>query len=123
MLSARAMSGRPGARGTLVQVTLVRAALVVASYFVTADVRRAEVDMMQALTLARYHEQAAQHDKPIDKQADEMLQEKVIPKMGHLLPPLGLAFSSFVSLFVVVALTRARARQFFEAAAGSLPER
>jgi uncharacterized membrane protein YidH (DUF202 family) len=40
--SARAMSGREGARGALVQVTLARAALAVAGFFLTPDVRAAE---------------------------------------------------------------------------------
>jgi hypothetical protein len=41
-LAARSMSGREGARGALVQVTLARAALVAAAFFLTADVRAAE---------------------------------------------------------------------------------
>jgi len=41
-MSARAMSGREGARGALVQVTLARAALAVAGFLITPDVRAAE---------------------------------------------------------------------------------
>jgi hypothetical protein len=41
-MSARAMSGREGARGALVQVTLARAALSVLGLFLTPDVRAAE---------------------------------------------------------------------------------
>ena len=41
-MSARAMSGREGARGALVQVTLARAALSVLGFFLTPDVRAAE---------------------------------------------------------------------------------
>jgi hypothetical protein len=41
-MSARAMSGRDGARGALVQVTLARAALIVVAFLLTPDVRAAE---------------------------------------------------------------------------------
>jgi hypothetical protein len=41
-MAARSMSGREGARGALVQVTLARAALVGTAYLLTADVRAAE---------------------------------------------------------------------------------
>jgi hypothetical protein len=40
-LAARSMSGREGARGALVQVTLARAALVVLAYLLTPDIRAA----------------------------------------------------------------------------------
>jgi hypothetical protein len=40
--SARAMSGREGARFALVQVTLARAALAILGFFLTPDVRAAE---------------------------------------------------------------------------------
>jgi hypothetical protein len=41
-MSARAMSGREGARGALVQVTLARVALVAMAFLLTPDVRAAE---------------------------------------------------------------------------------
>lgn len=41
-MSARAMSGRDGARGALVQVTLARAVLSVTGFLITPDVRAAE---------------------------------------------------------------------------------
>ena len=116
MLSARAMSGRAGARGGLVQVTLVRAALVVATYSFTADVRRAELDFSHSRFIAIQREQQQ------DKQAIE-LTEKMAPYLVRIIPPAQLAFSVLASLLVVVALTRARSREFFEAAAGSLSER
>jgi hypothetical protein len=41
-LAARSMSGREGARGALVQVTLARVGLIGVAFFLTADVRAAE---------------------------------------------------------------------------------
>jgi hypothetical protein len=116
MLSARAMSGRPGARGGLVQVTIVRGALVIASYFIMADERRAGVDLVQAQVIASQHE--AHPDKQVLEIADRMT-----PVIVGAYPVVALVLSSLASVFVVIALTRARSREFFEAAAGSLSER
>ncbi len=94
-LSARAMSGRPGARSGLVQVTVVQAALAVLTYALTPDVRRAEFEVNAALSYGW---------------------------LGRYAPPVILAMRSFASALVVVALTRPRSRAFFDAAPGSVSE-
>jgi hypothetical protein len=48
-MSARAMSGREGARGALVQIALARAALVVVVFLLTADVRAGEFGVATVL--------------------------------------------------------------------------
>jgi hypothetical protein len=48
-MAARSMSGREGARGALVQVTLARAALVVGSYLLTPDIRAAAFAVTSAV--------------------------------------------------------------------------
>lgn len=51
-MSARAMSGREGARGALVQITLARAALSVVAFLITPDVRAAEFAVASLLGYA-----------------------------------------------------------------------
>jgi hypothetical protein len=48
-MSARAMSGREGARGALVQVTLARVALIGVAFALTPDVRAAEFGVANVL--------------------------------------------------------------------------
>jgi hypothetical protein len=118
MLSARAMSGRPGARGALVQITLARAAVILGGYFVAADVRANETALASVATVALMREQP-QH--PETKQLQETL-ERTAAATARAMPLIELVGSSLVSLFVVIALTRQRSREFFEAAAGPLSE-
>jgi hypothetical protein len=51
-MSARAMSGREGARGALVQVTLARVVLVVIAFLLTPDVRAGEFAVASELGYA-----------------------------------------------------------------------
>jgi hypothetical protein len=115
MFSWRAMSGRPGSRGVLVQVTLVRTALVIGGYFLTPDVRNAQLE------LGRESFFAIQREEQSDKQAEEQ-GERIMLAISKVLPPVQLAFSVLTAVFVIVALTRPRSRQFFEAAPGSFSE-
>lgn len=48
-MAARSMSGREGARGALVQVTVARAALVVLAYILTPDIRAAAYSVSSAV--------------------------------------------------------------------------
>jgi len=120
MFSARALSGRAGARGALVQVTVARAALVVASYFITSDVRAVELEHFRATAMALQRETArAKHIE--DKDTLEKA-ERIMALMWKAALPTQLVLSSLVSALIVVGLTRRKSREFFEAAAGPLSE-
>ena len=107
--AARAMAGRQAARTGLMQVVTVQAALVVAAFFLTPDVRHAQVDLRSVAFAAQVRESGQ----------DPHMVEQMIPFYTRLFayqPPVWLAFRSTMSLLVLVALTRARSRAFFDAA-------
>jgi hypothetical protein len=113
-LAARGLGGRTNTRHALVQVVLAQAAVVVATYFVTPDLRNAELDWEQERTLIHQRETLPPEQY-----------QQVIPMMASARRygvPGWLVFRSFVSLLIVVALTRPRARQFFEAAGKTVSE-
>jgi hypothetical protein len=116
LLSVRSMMGQGGARRALVQVVAVHAALLVLAYFLTADVRVADLAFRKAIAVAQMREQ-----RPDAGSVAQM--ESVAGALAKVIPPLQLAFRTLASALIVLALTRPRARAFFEPAAGSLSER
>jgi len=105
LFAARSMAGREGARSALVQVVLVHAGLVVAGYFLTSAAVRAEVEFHLRLT-----EGLAQttNDPAVRERADEVLRA--------VFAPLTLVIQTTLSAFIVLSLTRPRARAFFHQA-------
>jgi hypothetical protein len=122
MLSARALSGRAGARGSLVQVTLVRGALVIGSYFFTADVRSLELERLSTTVMAMQRE--SRRGKALDDREKDALEkaERLMAFGWKIAPPVLLVMSSLASALIVVGLTRKKSREFFEAASGPLSE-
>jgi len=117
--AARAMSGREGARTPLIQVVAAQAGLVLLAHFLAADVRFARQGLENAMTAARMRESTQ------DPQALEAVEEFItmIPKVLHVRDTAWLIVRSMLSGFIVIALTRNRSREFFEAANGRFSER
>ena len=107
--AARAMSGRKGGRGGLVQVISVQTALIVASYFLTTEMRRAETDLH--LTVQTEGLREAQPAKPESEEVIAMMQRFV-----RVAPPVFLSVQVLLRLLILLALTRTRSREFFAAA-------
>ncbi len=114
-LAARGLAGKTNARNPLVQVVIAQAAVVALSYFVTRDVRNAELDWEIERTLISQHETL-----PPDQY------EQVVPMM-HSMRAVGvpgwLVVRTLASALIVFALTRQRSRAFFEAAGNTVSNR
>lgn len=100
-LATRGLSGKSNTRGVLMQVVVAQALVVGASYFVTRDLRHAELDWQ--------FEQTFSHQR-----------ESLSPEaMRNWIAPGWLMFRTVASILIVVALSRPRSRAFFEARATS----
>ncbi|WP_394823399.1 hypothetical protein [Pendulispora albinea] len=114
--AARAMSGRVEARAPLIQVVCVHAGLVILAYFLAEDVRLAEVHMETTFVAARMRE-SSQNPEFVEKVI------ALMPKVRPLRDNAWLVARTLLSGFIIIALTRSRAREFFEAASGRYLER
>ena len=114
-LAARGLAGKANTRSSLVQVVVAQAAVVALSYFVTRDVRNAELDWEIERTLIHQRETL-----PPDQY------EQVVPMMQSMRAvgvPGWLIVRTLASALIVFALTRQRSREFFEAAGNAVSER
>jgi hypothetical protein len=116
MLSMRALGGNGWARAALIQVVVAQAGLNGLSYWLMRDVTEAEMHLFDAAQAAKLHAQV-----PDRLEADET--SKTMAGMARVASPIVLVLSSLGSALVVVALTRRRARDFFDAAAAAIQER
>ena len=93
----------------------MRPIVVVASYFVTRDMWRAEADWQ--------YEAALMHQR--DRLPPDQFAEAVptLRALQHWGPPSWLVFRTVASALIIVALSRPRSREFFEAAARPISER
>ncbi|MBS2014669.1 MAG: hypothetical protein JST00_17405 [Deltaproteobacteria bacterium] len=110
-LGARGLGGKTNTRSALVQVVTAQAVVVAISYFATREIRWAERDLEVELQLI--------HQRP-SLPADQY--EQLVPMMYGLRKawdPTWLVIRTMASGLIVFALTRARSREFFEAASGS----
>lgn len=113
-LGSRALAGKTNTRGALVQVVIAQAAVVGVAYFLTADIRNAELDWEMERTLIHQRETL-----PPDQY------EQVVPmmqSMRHYGVPGWLVVRTLASALIVFALTRPRSREFFEAAGKTVSE-
>jgi hypothetical protein len=113
----RAMGGSRGARTALVQLAIAQAGLTGITYRLLRDVDDAELRWTQAKFWAKAHERVLEKE-PVDEVAIH-----VGERLLYAWQPVGLALRTLGSALVVIALTRRRARDFFEAAAAALEER
>jgi hypothetical protein len=114
LLAARSMAGREGSRRALLQVVIVQAALVIAAFALTRDVTRAEMAFFVRLAAGANAANAASY---------QVLNDPAVTRSLELVVPLLVLFVKLAfSALIVVALTRPRARAFFqEPAAGPGP--
>ena len=113
-LGSRALAGKTNTRGALVQVVIAQAAVVGLAYYLTADIRNAELDWEMERTLIHQRETL-----PADQY------EQVVPmmqSMRHYGVPGWLVLRTLASALIVFALTRPRSREFFEAAGKPVSE-
>jgi hypothetical protein len=117
VLSARALGGREQARAMLVQVVGVQALLGLVGWFLLADVRAATIEYLRAALEIDLSEMRRTHP-------DSAIGRVYGAVMGTLLRALpGMVLVRLTaSVLVIFALTRARARAFFEAASPSASE-
>jgi hypothetical protein len=111
----RAMGRSSGARIALVQLVIAQAGANVASYFLLRDVMEAHLRLFEATQAADFHEHVA--DK---SHADEMSRSAM--DVLRAATPIALGLQILGSALVVVALTRRRSRDFFDAPAAALGE-
>jgi hypothetical protein len=113
-LAARGLAGKSNPRSALLQVVAAQAALVLVAYFALANVRNTELDwdIERRLVL-----------KKADLAPDEYEQMVATARAARRwVPPAWLVFRTAASLLILLALTRPRARAFFEAAASPVSE-
>jgi hypothetical protein len=110
VFAIRAMGGRAAARTPLVQLVVVQAILSVATFVLTKDVRTAFADLDAARGIASIHERA-----PDDPVTAEYV-ARFYTRLSTWAPQVILALQSLGSALIVIALTRARTREFFDAA-------
>lgn len=106
--AARGLAGKTNSRSALVQIVTAQAVMVVLAYFLTRDIRNAELDWEFEMQLIHQHEKL-----PPDQY------EQVVPMMNSMrrfVPPGWLVVRTIASALIVFALTRPRSREFFEAA-------
>jgi hypothetical protein len=102
IFAARSMAGREGARRALVQIVLVHAGIVIGGYLLTSTTARARVDF--DLRIAEGLSQAT-NDPEVRERADAFVRA--------VFAPLTIVMQTTLSAFIVLALTRPRARAFF----------
>lgn len=112
--ASRGLAGKTRSRNALVQIVVAQAAVVAATYFVTPDVRNAELDWQIERTLIHQRETLSPEQY-----------EQTVPMM-HTLRRYGvpgwLVVRSLISGLIVLALMRPRSREFFEAAGKPISE-
>jgi hypothetical protein len=113
IVAGSAMTGRRGARTILIQVLLAQAVLLGVDFFVTRDVRAREMEL--ALVFANARQVTA--DKEQLAQA-----EKITAAIMRIAPPFVLAGQVLARGLIIIALTRPRSREFFEAASSQMSE-
>jgi hypothetical protein len=116
IFSMRALGGSRGARAALVQLTVAQAGLTAAGYWLLRDVMEADTRWREASQVADVHERVADRTR-----AEEVLRAPLAIVRAR--NPIGFVLSTVGSVLVVVALTRRRSRDFFDAAAAAVEER
>lgn len=109
LFALRAMAGRANARPMLLQLVVAQAALGLGGYALQRDVRAAEQDLEAAAITAKAHE-LPQQNPGTDRAVALMTRATAIA------PGIYLMLRTLGSALIVLALTRPRSREFFDAA-------
>jgi hypothetical protein len=112
-LAARGLSGRANTRSAIMQIVAAQAVVVALGYFVTRGMMRAESDWQYETAII------LQEERSPPEQFEQI--RATLHAMRRWAPPAWLGFRSFASLLIILALSRPRAREFFDAA-DALPE-
>jgi hypothetical protein len=108
VFAMRALGGSGTARAVVVQLVVAQAGANAASYWLLRDVFEAELRLREAEAAAATHETVPERDQA------EVLRAAY---------PIALALNTLGSALIVVALTRRRARAFFDPTSEALRER
>jgi hypothetical protein len=114
-LAARGLAGRSNTRSALMQVVAAQAVVVCITYFATPSVRNAELDWQLESQLMK--------QKPTLRPEEYSTAIMTSRWMKSWVPPGWLIVRTLASALIVVALTRQRSREFFEAAGRSVADR
>jgi hypothetical protein len=113
LFAMRALAGSPGARVALVQLVLAQAGVTIASQLLLRDVVNADLRVDGALEAAMEH---ASGVPPVPLPVSNAAVLKAASTLA-------LVLRSLSSVLVVVGLTRARSRAYFDDSAAALEER
>jgi hypothetical protein len=113
-LASRALAGRTNARAALMQVVAVQAIVGTTHFFAMRDSTNAELDWLLAGTLA--------YKRQTMKPPDYAFWAPIYTGIRAYGVPTVLVLRVVASALVLVALTRQRSREFFEAAADTAPD-
>ena len=111
LFAMRAMAGRGPARSVLLQLIVVNMGLGLVSFALLSDTRAAWQGYYAAVTRASAHAVAMPDNAP-----DAESIARFYVAVGKWVPGLMLVLQTLSSAAIVLALTRPRSRQFFEAA-------
>jgi hypothetical protein len=111
LFAFRAMAGRAGAREVLIQLVVAQAGLNLAAYPLLGATRNAELDLEEAHLIGGAHE-----SMPADAPPETERVMRIQVAMWRWRAPMLVALETLGAAFIVVALTRQKSRQFFEAA-------
>jgi hypothetical protein len=114
--AVRTLGGRKGARPLLLQLVVAQAVLSGVSYLALGDVLEAEVRLREARQAAEVHRQFPQEDQ--HEYADQVLH--MSRRLLRVQARVELAIGTLCSGLIVLALTRRRARDFFDTSAEPL---
>jgi hypothetical protein len=106
LLAAGAMAGRNGARTALLQVILAHTAVIVLTLVITRDVCAAEAEASSRIAALT----------PVPAQAFQRAGRALYVEYSRYIPLVGRSLRLAAYALVLVALTRRRTREFFEAA-------
>jgi hypothetical protein len=112
----RTLGGSKMARNALVQLVIAQGAAYAGCYWLTGDVRDADLRLMEASQTADLHEHVADR-----RRADEAA--STASRMLRAATPIEFVLRSLGSALIVVALTRRRSRDFLESAKKAVEER
>lgn len=110
-LAARGLAGKSNTRSAIIQVVAAQAIVVGASFFALREMKGAEADWEYQSAL--FHQRERLPPDQYDQVAATM------QSMRRWQPPAWLAFRTMASALIILALSRPRSREFFEAAAAS----
>ncbi len=107
LMAAAAMTGRGGARRVLVQITFAQAILVVIAFFLTPKYRWAQIDWAVVQEAGKLFESG---------QTDQQIKQTLpaIRVLYRSIPIVMLIVRSVVAALVMFALTRPRARAYYD---------